>query len=134
MKIHYSIRHGEPLNLDEVNVSSIRGRSSAHTGDDIGCRFGNYTYRYPRHLPTGLSRSSRQNRLLRLSARTARVQECPIPQRLASQKVTQIHLDTIRRQLEHRLQVAKASQKNSLVTLLESEFQQLDCHANVGAQ
>lgn len=119
MKTNYTIRNGESLNLEIDN--------------DIEYRQGDRTYQYPSHIPTGLSRSSRQNRLLRLSARGG-VQECPLPKRLASQKVTQIHLDTIRRQLAYRLQVAKASHQNSLVSLLEREFQQLDCRANASVQ
>ncbi|MGF1480910.1 MAG: hypothetical protein ACFB4I_15730 [Cyanophyceae cyanobacterium] len=153
MKTNYSIYNTEPLNLgieSEVDIGSRLG--------DRTYQYPRHTpYSLPRsHRQNRVLRSSTRkecafgqelcpvlggqessqvtqrslgNRCAKLSQRQPPRNnwrsECCV-------ELAQIHLDTIRRNLERRLQVAKRNQKNSLVTLLEREFQQLNCSPNVG--
>lgn len=111
---------------------------------DIGGKYrGNdWKYHYPRHIPQQQPKLYRQYRGVSYSTRPLTSGESPpmadtsttatscavslkYPRKIVTNYASQTHLDNIRRNLERRLQVAKAKGDESLIELLEQESQQL---------
>ncbi len=113
---------------------------------------GNWRYYYPRHIPHLQHKSHRQHRdcinnsccslpaTCKLSRKPSRLASAAAPPlaedsnaivtilqfQLKDEKAKQAHLDSIRRNLERRLQAAKASGNDRLIDLLKWESQQLE--------
>jgi hypothetical protein len=102
----------------------------------------NWRYYYPRHIPHLQHKSHRQHRgcvnnscslpaICKLSVdRPPLAEESDaivsiLQSQLKDEKAKQAHLDSVRRNLERRLQVAKASGNDRLIDLLKQEWQQL---------
>lgn len=103
----------------------------------------NWRYSYPQHIPNFQHKSHRRhwgcvNNICSLPATCKRpVGQSPLAEdsdaivtilqsQLKDEKAKQAHLDSVRRNLERRLQVAKASGNDRLIDLLKQEWQQLE--------
>ena len=102
-------------------------------------RHQNRPYSYPRHIAQWESSSHRGDNISRIGIppKTCKIQNAKtsatanlavdILQYQLSDRITQkIHLESVRRSLEKRLQIAKEKGDCRLVTLLEDEFEQLE--------
>ncbi|MEC4983028.1 MAG: DUF4278 domain-containing protein [Oscillatoria sp. PMC 1068.18] len=120
----------------EVLEGEIIGK---YRGQDIRAK-------YPRHIPQLQPKVYLQYRGIAYSKRpVVKCQALPLTQpnstvdpctflsnqvnRGISEEAAQIHLDNIRRSLERRMQVAKATGNQDLVRLLEQESQELSLNA-----
>lgn len=116
----------------EMNEGEIGGK---YRGRD-------WNYRYPRHIPQLQPKYYRQYRGIAYSTLPIPAEGeiispqwnatgvyCPVPvqkpEAVVTSEFSKTHLDNIRRNLERRLQVAKANGNESLIDLLEKEFRQL---------
>lgn len=133
MKLSYrGINYEKELPILEMNDSEIGGKY----------RGQNWIERYPRHIPQLQPKLYRQYRGVAYSTRPIpKAGEVFVPQGYTSQdscsvsmqkpskivanRISKTHLENMRRNLEHRLQVAKANGDDNLIDLLEKEFQQL---------
>lgn len=95
-----------------------------------GC---DWHYHYPRHIAQVQATTYKKYRGVPYNsptmAKTAMPKDCPIdfrrPSKVFTDETQKIHLENLRRNLERRLQVAKANNNLHLVNLLEKEFNQL---------
>lgn len=126
MKLSYRGVHYEqvPFALD-MNEGEVGGK---YRGQD-------WKHHYPRHLPELQPKLYRQYRGVAYSSRPSLNSEavtltCSIPQvqqrAIVSDEVSQVHLETIRRRLERRLEIALANGDFKLVDLLQQESQALN--------
>lgn len=116
---------GEPPTLDMVE-SSVGGRYRGHT----------WRWRYPRHVPAPQPICELQyrgvhyysDRPLETSARVPeRVTSTPKVCRAVVSEVAKTHRANLWKNLERRLQVAKAKGDKTLIEMLENESKQLGC-------
>ncbi|MGK7944969.1 MAG: DUF4278 domain-containing protein [Microcystaceae cyanobacterium] len=98
-----------------------------------------WRYHYPKHIPQSPPKLYRQYRGVAYSTRplsetetadyvkayTAKTCSVPCPRIIVENQVSQIHLENMRRNLERRLQIAKAKGDEDLVKLLQKESEQL---------
>ncbi|NEQ19984.1 MAG: DUF4278 domain-containing protein [Microcoleus sp. SIO2G3] len=91
----------------------------------------NWRYQYPRHIPTPLPIPNLKYRgvpygsgqpIATTSTRTGIIRN---EREQVLDEWTNLHLQNIRRSLEHRLQVAKANGDQNLIQLLEAESKQM---------
>ena len=133
MKLTYrGIAHRNQSSQLEITPTEIGGKY----------RGQNWNYNYPRHIPNLESRQDLKYRGLSYqgnsslqtqqspvcqATETPRICSVPIkkPHSLLEDETVKIHWDNIRRNLERRLQIAKASGNEALVNLLEEESRQL---------
>ncbi|MGH2414712.1 MAG: DUF4278 domain-containing protein, partial [Microcystaceae cyanobacterium] len=133
MKLSYrGVSHEVELSLLEMNEGEVGGKY----------RGQNWRYHYPRHIPQLQTKSYRQyrgvvynNRLISdteipsISNSKISKATCAVPVKktgaVFGNEITKTHLENIRRNLEYRLQIAKASGDKNLINLLEEESQQL---------
>jgi hypothetical protein len=125
----------EPLSL-EVTEGEIGGTYRGQA----------WRHRYPRHIPELKPQPYLQYRGVAYSKRPyiqsgprIACQIEPIRHAVSAEQLSddvqttnlakQIHLENIRRHLEHRLQVAKANDDRDLIALLQQESQQLTLDA-----
>ncbi|PSF39453.1 hypothetical protein C7H19_01300 [Aphanothece hegewaldii CCALA 016] len=111
----------DPLGL-EINEGDIGGK---YRGQD-------WKYHYPRHMPQLQPKLHRQYRGVAYSSRPNFMTEpttslsCPVshtqPTVIISDEVSQVHLETIRRRLERRLEIALANGDDQLINLLKQEY------------
>jgi hypothetical protein len=82
---------------------------------------------YPRPIPQLLAKPAMTYRGVAIANTTN--QACPVPVRplrkVVSNELGQVHFDNIRKSLEKRLAIAQAREDQSLVQLLEREYEQL---------
>ncbi|MBE9171058.1 DUF4278 domain-containing protein [Pleurocapsales cyanobacterium LEGE 06147] len=134
MKTNYSGVQNKykPLTLELTEAEII----SKYQGE-------NWRYCYPRHIPYLHYKSHRQHRScvnnsysLPLTCKLS-VERSPLAEnsdaiitilqsQLKDKKAKQAHLDSVRRNLERRLQAAKVSGNHHLIDLLTEESQQLE--------
>jgi hypothetical protein len=133
MKLSY---RGVPYDQNSLNLEFKEGElAGKYRGQD-------WNYRYPRHIPQLQPKIFMQYRGVAYST-------CPLPKKegckeylwetgvkscrsyipqkshLATPDPGSIHLENIRRNLEHRLQIAKANGDQKLISLLHKECRQL---------
>jgi hypothetical protein len=142
MKANYDdvLNQSKPpsLELTETEISSKHNQ-------------GNWKYRYPRHIPHLHHKSHRRHwgcinnhfslpGTCKLSEEQSRFANATVQSltdnkdaifailqsQLKDEKVKQAHLNSVRRNLERRLQAAKASGNTRLIELLKQEWQQLE--------
>lgn len=121
----------EPLNL-EMKEGDISGK---YRGQD-------WKYHYPRHIPQLQPKLYRQYRGVAYSTPAISSKGYPVstqlepqnqaypvplkkPCKVVTNQLTKIHWENMRRNLERRLQIAKANGDAKLVNLLELESQEL---------
>ncbi|MGK7875768.1 MAG: DUF4278 domain-containing protein [Xenococcaceae cyanobacterium] len=133
MKLSYrGVSYEDELSILEANEGEIGGKY----------RGQNWRYRYPKHIPHLEPKLYMQYRGVPYSTHPIpKTEGTPIPQskatrnfctvpirkqcKVVAQETAKIHLENICRNLERRLQVAKASGDENLVNLLENESKQL---------
>lgn len=133
MKLTYrGINHEHQPSQLEITPSEIGGKY----------RGQNWRYNYPRHVPNVDSRGDLKYRGLSYNGNSyLQIQQnsvsqaketigvCSVPIKQPCSRLEdetgKIHWDNIRRNLERRLQIAKASGNDVLVNLLEEESRQL---------
>lgn len=119
MRLHY---RGVAYEKEPFTLEVVKG--------EVGGKYrGKDWFRtYPRHIPHLRPKSSIQYRGVAYGAPVSTPsleQTAPISKKLAFTVVKEAektHLESIRRSLERRLQVAEASGNQSLVLLLQQEF------------
>lgn len=113
----------DPLAL-EINEGEIGGKY----------RGQNWRYHYPRHMPQLQPKLYRQYRGIAYSSRSTLDTEptiltCRLPRNgmtvIITNEVSRVHLETIRRRLERRLEIALANGDGQLVHLLKQESEDL---------
>lgn len=113
----------DPLAL-EINEGEIGGKY----------RGQNWRYHYPHHMPQLQPKLDRQYRGVFYSSRSHIEHEpttltCPFPRiqptLIITNEVSQVHLETIRRRLERRLEIALTNGDDQLVHLLKQESEDL---------
>ncbi|MEC4891947.1 MAG: DUF4278 domain-containing protein [Oscillatoria sp. PMC 1051.18] len=127
---------GVGYDRQSLNLEVIEGEvAGKYRGQEI-------RYKYPRHIPELQPKIYLQYRGVAYSKRpVVKCQSSPLAQTNStanpcaflnnqvnsgiSEEAGQIHLDNIRRSLERRMEVAKASGNEGLVRLLEQESKQL---------
>lgn len=130
MKLSYRGIHYDqvPLALD-MNEGEVGGK---YRGQD-------WKYHYPRHIPQlqpklyrqyrGVAYSSRPNLGTETATLTCSISNT-LPTAIVTDEVSQVHLETIRRRLERRLEIALAKGDTELVHLLQQESQALKLSLN----
>jgi hypothetical protein len=123
--------NNEPFSL-EMTEGEIGGK---YRGQD-------WKYHYPRHIPQLQPKLYQQYRGIVYSTSAVSLAEypataqsesqnhtCPVPLRkpckVVTNELTKTHLENMRRNLERRLEVAKAKGDEKLVNLLQQESQDL---------
>ncbi|WP_017303277.1 DUF4278 domain-containing protein [Spirulina subsalsa] len=131
--VHYQ---RQPLSL-EVSEGELSGKYRGQS----------YHYRYPRHIPTLQTKPPLKYRSVAyqycpmiqtentLKAQLAAIAEscqqenyqksAPVARLNLAQETAQVHLYNMRRNLEYRLQVARARGDQNLIGMLEKESRQL---------
>ncbi|MCW6035390.1 DUF4278 domain-containing protein [Spirulina subsalsa FACHB-351] len=126
--VHYQ---RQPLSL-EVSEGELSGKYRGQS----------YNYRYPRHIPTLQTKPPLKYRGVAyqycpmiqtentLKAQLAAIAEncgnpAPVARLNRAQETAQVHLYNMRRNLEYRLQVARARGDQNLIGMLEKESRQL---------
>ncbi len=113
--------------LLEVKETDIKGKY----------RGQNWKYKLPQHIPQLQPKLYLQYRGIAYSTSpNAKVSDepikyCYLPRNYQSSKlivknIEQIHLENLRRNLQRRLEVAKANENQDLVDMLYQEYQQLE--------
>lgn len=116
----------------EKQTSGIECQEGEVGGKYRGCE---WHYHYPRPMPTIETKTSyRKHReiackspsLVAKAAVESLPRFCPIdfrkPTAVFTDEIQKIHLENLRRNLERRLQIAKANNNHDLIRLLEKEF------------
>lgn len=135
----------------KTNYSGVRDRYKPPTLEladaEINSRYKreNWRYCYPRHIPHLQYKSHRRHRgcmnnscSFPISCKLSLGQTASsladdsdaivtiLQSQLKDEKAKQAHLDSVRRNLERRLQAAKVSGNDRLIDLLKQEWQQLE--------
>lgn len=123
MKLSYrGVPYEQDLLALEINEGEIGGKY----------RGQNWKYHYPSHMPQLQPKLYRQYRGVSYSSRSTVDPEptsltCPFPRIqptvIITNEVSRVHLETIRRRLERRLEIALANGDDQLVHLLKQEFE-----------
>ena len=103
--------------LKQIKPKLPRHISSIESKDYRFSTNQNKTSQMPTACPTNLANDSSEAINLAVSILKYQLQD-----RASQQK----HLENVRRNLQHRLEVAKAEENRKLVTILQAEFRQLE--------